>query len=104
MFLIGIDIGKRNHEAAKSFGISIATDVFKLEVHIMLEQIKLLESQIEIVEEEMYELISKQDNYLTTITGIGDITVAVIMAEVGDTNRFERPNQTSCMCWFRCFC
>lgn len=79
--------------AANSFGISIATDVFKLEVHIMLEQIKLLESQIKIVEEEIHELISKQENYLTTITGIGDITAAVIMAEVGDISRFDRPNQ-----------
>lgn len=69
--------------AANSFGISIATDVFKLEIHIMLEQIKLLESQIKIVEEEIHELISKQENYLTTITGIGAITAAVIMAEVG---------------------
>lgn len=59
----------------------------------MLEQIKLLESQIKIVEEEIHELISKQENYLTTITGIGDITAAVIMAEVGDISRFDRPNQ-----------
>ncbi|MTD40473.1 IS110 family transposase, partial [Erwinia sp. CPCC 100877] len=79
--------------AANSFGISIATDVFKLEVHIMLEQIKLLESQIKIVEGEIHELISKQENFLTTITGIGDITAAVIMAEVGDISRFDRPNQ-----------
>lgn len=79
--------------AANSFGISIATDVFKLEVHIMLEQIKLLESQIKIVEEEIHELISKQENFLTTITGIGDITAAVIIAEVGDISRFDRPNQ-----------
>ncbi|WP_227655641.1 transposase [Enterococcus avium] len=30
---------------------------------------------------------------MTTITGIGDITAAVLMAEAGDIKRFERPNQ-----------
>ena len=30
---------------------------------------------------------------MTTITGIGDITAAVLMADVGDIKRFERPNQ-----------
>lgn len=79
--------------ASNSFGISIATDVFKLEIQIMLEQIKLIERQIIQIESEIHEIVSTQDNYLTTITGIGDITAAVIMGEIGDINRFERPNQ-----------
>lgn len=79
--------------ATDSFGISFATDVFKLEIHIMLEQIQLIENQIAIVEESIKELVAKQDNYLTTITGIGPITAAVILGEIGDINRFERPNQ-----------
>lgn len=79
--------------AENSFGISIAQDVFKLEIQIMLEQIQLLESQVKLIEIEIHELISRQENYLTTITGIGDITAAVIMGEVGAIERFERPNQ-----------
>lgn len=86
-------VTKLKELAANSFGISIATDVFKLEIQIMLEQIRLLESQIEIIDNEIHAFISKQENHLTTITGIGDITAAVIMGEVGDINRFERPNQ-----------
>ncbi len=84
---------KLKEAAAHSFGISIASDVFKLEIQIMLEQIQLLDSQIKIIEAEIQEIVSKQENYLTTITGIGDITAAVLMAEVGDIKRFERPNQ-----------
>ncbi|WP_430599476.1 IS110 family transposase [Enterococcus sp. DIV0179] len=79
--------------AENSFGISIAQDVFKLEIQIMLEQMQLLESQVKLIEIEIHELISRQENYLTTITGIGDITAAVIMGEVGTIERFERPNQ-----------
>lgn len=73
--------------------VLIAQDVFKLEIQIMLEQIQLLEVQIEKIEKEIHELIVKQENYLTTITGIGDITAAVIMGEIGNIDRFERPNQ-----------
>ncbi|WP_154935834.1 transposase, partial [Klebsiella michiganensis] len=79
--------------AENSFGISIAQDVFKLEIQIMLEQIQLIECQIEKVEKEIHELITKQNNYLTTITGIGDIIAAVIIGEVGNIDRFSRPNQ-----------
>lgn len=45
------------------------------------------------MEKEIHELISNQENYLTTIIGIGNITAAVIMAEVGDISRFKRSNQ-----------
>lgn len=79
--------------AENSFEISIAQDVFKLEIQIMLEQIQLLEVQIEKIEKEIHELTVKQENYLTTITGIGDLTAAVIMGEIGNIDRFERPNQ-----------
>lgn len=79
--------------ASNSFGISIAADVFKLEIQIMLEQIRLIERQIIQIESEIYEIIATQDNYLTTITGIGDITAAVIMGEIGDINRFKKPSQ-----------
>lgn len=67
--------------------------MFKLEIQIMLEQIQLIEWQIEKVEKELHELIAKQNNYLTTITGIGDIVAAVIIGEVGSIDRFSRPNQ-----------
>lgn len=86
-------VTKLKELASNSFGISIAADVFKLEIQIMLEQIKLIERQIIQIEAEIHEIISTQNNFLTTITGIGDITAAVIMGEVGDINRFERPNQ-----------
>jgi len=79
--------------ASESFGIRIATDVFKFEIQLMMEQIQLLENQIAQIEEEMSLIVSKQVNYLTTITGVGEITAAVLMGEIGDIHRFETPAQ-----------
>ena len=79
--------------AQDSFGIRLGADVFKLQIQLLLQQILLLEEQLETVEEEMAELVETQDQYLTTITGIGPVTAAVIISEVGDIQRFERPNQ-----------
>lgn len=62
-------------------------EIFRLK---QLEQIKVLEYRIKIVEK-IYELISKK-NYLNTITGIVGIMAAVIMAEGSDINCFERSN------------
>ncbi|MGF1919190.1 transposase [Enterococcus faecalis] len=61
--------------------------MFKLKIQIMLEQIQLLESQIGQVGTEISELVNRQQNFLTTITDVGDITAAVLMGEVGDIRR-----------------
>lgn len=79
--------------AEDSFGIKVASDVYKLQIQLLLQQILLLENQLEMVEAEIAALIAMNDNHLTTIIGVGPITAAVIIAEVGDIHRFERPNQ-----------
>lgn len=53
----------------------------------------LLENQLRAVEENMIYLSQKQDHYLTTITGISDVTGAVILLKLGGFNRSERPEQ-----------
>lgn len=79
--------------ATDSFGIALSTDVFKLEIQLMIEQIQLLETQLQTVEDSMIALSQAQNHYLTTITGISDVTASVILGEVGDFERFERPEQ-----------
>ena len=79
--------------ASDSFGIQIASDVFKMQIQLLIQQIELLESQIKDVESKINELLEKDDHYLTTISGIGSITAATIIGEIGDIKRFERPNQ-----------
>lgn len=75
--------------AQDSFGIRVAADVYKLQIQLLLQQVLLLEEQLKTIEEEMAELVALQYHYLTTITGIGPVTAAVIISEVGDIHRFE---------------
>lgn len=41
----------------------------------------------------MIEISYRQEHFLTTITGISDVTACVILGEIGSINRFDRPEQ-----------
>lgn len=79
--------------ALNSFGISVGSDVFKLQIQLLLEQINLIEEHLKQIEVAMIELSNRQEHFLTTITGIGDTTACVILGEIGSIERFERPEQ-----------
>ena len=79
--------------ALHTFGITIGTDVFKLQIQLLLEQIQLIEKHLKEIEEVMIEISNRQKHYLTTITGISDVTACVILGEIGSIDRFERPEQ-----------
>ena len=82
------------HDSAlNTFGIDIATDVFKLQIKLLLEQIHLIEQHLKEIESVMIEISKQQKHYLTTITGISDVTACVILGEIGSIERFERPEQ-----------
>lgn len=82
-------------ETAKtSFGITVAPDVFKFQIQLLLEQIQLIERQVEEIDLQLSQLIKKQDTFITTITGIGDVLGSVILAEIGgDISKFDHPNK-----------
>lgn len=79
--------------ALNTFGITIGTDVFKLQIQLLLGQIQLIEKHLKEIEEVMIEISNRQKHYLTTITGISDVTACVILGEIGSIDRFERPEQ-----------
>ncbi|MBM7677033.1 IS110 family transposase [Gracilibacillus alcaliphilus] len=79
--------------ASNTFGISIGTDVFKLQIQLLLEQISLIEQHLNQIETVMIEISNRQEHFLTTITGISDVTACVILGEVGSIQRFDRPEQ-----------
>lgn len=82
------------HDSAlNTFGVDIATDVFKLQIKLLLEQIHLIEQHLKEIESVMIEISNRQEHYLTTITGISDVTACVILGEIGSIERFERPEQ-----------
>src|SRR5699024_12848180 len=79
--------------ALNTFGITIGTDVFKLQIQLLLEQIELIEKHLSEIEQVMIEISNRQEHFLTTITGISDVTACVILGEIGSIKRFERPEQ-----------
>lgn len=61
--------------ASSSFGITFAKNSFTFQLKALIEQISFLESPI------------------TTITGIGNVTGAAIISEIGDISKFDNPRK-----------
>src|SRR5699024_5551626 len=79
--------------AFNSFGITVGLDGFKLQIKLLLEQIKLMEDHLTIIQDTMINISNRQSHFLTTISGISDVTACVILGEIGSIHRFERPEQ-----------
>lgn len=78
--------------ARNSFGIVMASSSFSLIIRQYIEQIRSLESSVDIFDAEIARLLSSFDTQLTTITGIGPTLAAVILSEIGgDIRRFSSP-------------
>lgn len=87
---INSDKIQKLHDAARnSIGISFGRTGFKIELSILLIQLKSLEGQIDFLDEKIAEMVSEFNSPLFTIPGIGKTTGAAILAEIGDINHFN---------------
>ena len=77
--------------ASNSVGIN--NYALSIQIKMTIDLIELLESQINDIEKQVSEFIKKSDNVITSIPGIGDMTAAIIISEIGDINRFNNPGQ-----------
>ncbi len=77
--------------ASNSVGIN--NYALSIQIKMTIELIELLESQIKDIEKQVSDFIKKSDNVITSIPGIGDMTAAIIISEIGDINRFHNPGQ-----------
>lgn len=68
-----------------TFGITIATDAFKLELKLLMEHIELIESQIKQIDQSVSGMVSQMN---AIITSIGDVLGASIILEIRDISRF----------------
>lgn len=75
--------------AKTSFGITFCVDSFSFQLKLLIEQINFIEKQVSDVEKQISELLEKIKTPITTIPGIGDVTGATILGEIGDINRFS---------------
>ena len=74
--------------ARTSIGVSFLADAAQLEVACLVTQIEFLQAQVEQVDATIAALMSQVPQHLTTIPGLGPVTAATILSEIGDINRF----------------
>jgi len=79
--------------AKTSFGITIGTAAFTMQLRQLLEMIQLLESQLVELEAEIEQYLAKLDTFITTCPGIGNVLGAIILGEIGDISRFSEPKK-----------
>jgi len=79
--------------AKRSFGITIGTTAFSMQLRQLLEMIALLEKQLVELEEEITQYLRKMNTYITTCPGIGDVLGAIILSEIGEVSRFTEPKK-----------
>ena len=91
---IGYDKAEKLSEfAKKSFGVAFCRDSFTFQLKAMLEQMKFIEQQIADTEKEIKTLLKQTESFITTISGIGFVTGATILSEIGDIHKFDSPNK-----------
>lgn len=79
--------------ASSSFGITFAKNSFTFQLKALIEQISFIENQVKETESEISNIMRKLDSPITTITGIGNVTGAAIIGEIGDISKFDNPRK-----------
>lgn len=84
-------ISEISKKAATTFGVKFSQDSFSIQLKFLVEQIKLMENQVKEIESETEKIMKKMNSHITTIPGIGPVTGATILGEIGDISRFSNP-------------
>ena len=79
--------------ASSSFGITFAQNSFTFQLKALIEQISFIENQVKETETEISRIMEKLKSPITTITGIGNVTGAAIISEIGDISKFDNPRK-----------
>ena len=91
---LGNPTAKKLQTAARdSIGSRFATKALVFELKMLLAQIGFLKEQLEELTKEITTLLETVEQRLTSIPGIGSVTAAAIIGELGDLKRF--PNVAS---------
>lgn len=79
--------------ASCSFGVTFAKSSFTFQLKALIEQIAFIEKQVTETETEIAGIMEKLESPITTITGIGNVTGAAIISEIGDISKFDSPRK-----------
>ena len=97
---VGRKKAKQLVETAKeSIGVDYGEESARFKLRLMLDELELLEKQTEELEGQMADTLNKTDyaEFLLSIKGMGIVTLAACLGELGDPTRFENPRQMSRM-------
>ncbi|WP_315523714.1 IS110 family transposase [Fusobacterium massiliense] len=86
-------IEELSEKAKTIIGVKFCLDSFSLQIKILIEQISFIETQVELIEEEISTIMSKLNSPITTIPGIGSVIGATILGELGDISRFSNASK-----------
>lgn len=79
-------------ELARS-SVGTKNDTLSLQISQSIIQIELYTSQLEEVENTIDDIMNRMDSVIKTIPGIGNLNGAMIIGEIGEIHRFEKPCQ-----------
>ena len=85
--------------ARESIGVDYGEEAAKFKLRSLIEELDLVERQMEELEAQMSAKLENLSytKYLLSVKGIGVITLAALLGELGDPKRFEDPRQMSRM-------
>ena len=79
--------------ANHSLGIQLAIDAFSFQLRQLIEQIEFVEQQIALLDQQIENYMEKLQSPITTIPGVGPVYGAIILAELGNIERFPGGKQ-----------
>jgi transposase len=80
--------------AQRSVGVTFLADASRIQMGCLIAQLDFLTQQVDEIDGALTKLVTTlPDQYLTTIPGIGPVTAAAILGEIGDIQRFETLKQ-----------
>lgn len=74
--------------AQQSIGVTFLAHAARLQMHCLLAQIEFLQAQVKEVDTTLHKLLTQTQQHLTTIPGVGPVTAAAILGEIGNVHRF----------------
>lgn len=85
--------------AQSSIGVDYGEEAALFKLQSLMEELDLVDRQIDELEERMTKTLNEisYTKYLLSIKGIGVITLAALLGELGDPKRFDDPRQMSRM-------
>jgi transposase len=75
--------------AQQSVGVGFLVDAARVDMRCLLQQIDLIEDQVAQIDHALAQLMLQVPQHITSIPGIGLVTGAAILAEIGDVSRFD---------------